>query len=211
MLINRLALEARGLTVVRGHKIVVRDLDLDVSAGTMVALCGSNGAGKTTLLHCLAGVVRPARGEVRWFGEPAAQSAAARQSIGFLGHDSGIYPTLTARENLRFAGRMYGVPDVVERADHLLATAGLERHRDQLAGQLSRGQRQRLAIARAILHKPKLLLLDEPFTNLDAEGSRWLREFLEQLRAEGCALLVASHTVEQSACDRVVVLERGNP
>jgi heme ABC exporter ATP-binding subunit CcmA len=203
------AVQGRGLTVVRGRRVVVHDVHLAVSTGEMVALRGANGAGKTTLLHCLAGALRPVEGEVLWFGEPSARSHAARRQVGFLGHESGLYLALTAAENLLFASRMYGVDRVGERVDRLLASAGLARQTHEQAGRLSRGQRQRLAIARAIIHSPSILLLDEPCTGLDAEGCRWLEGLLGQLRGNGCAIVIASHDVEDAAFDRSLVLDGG--
>ena len=205
------ALEARSLTLVRGRKTTLRNVNLAVSQGETVVLRGANGAGKTTLLCCLAGALRPREGEVLWFGEPSAQIPASRRLIGFLGHESGLYLALTARENLLFAGRMSGVDRVAERADQLLAAAGLEYETGQQAGRLSRGQRQRLAIARAVIHEPRILLLDEPFTSLDSGGCRWLREFLGRLRAHGCAMVIASHEAELQVFDRSIVLGGGRP
>ena len=205
------ALEARRLTLVRGRLTILRNVNLAVSKREMVALRGANGAGKTTLLHCLAGALRPSEGEVLWFGEAWGRSPASRRHIGFLGHDSSLYLALTARENLLFAGRMYGVDRVAERADRLLAAAGLAHHNGQIAERLSRGQRQRLAIARAVIHDPRILLLDEPFTNLDSNGCRWLREFLGHLRTNGCAMVIASHEVESQVFDRSIVLDGGPP
>lgn len=203
------ALEARGLTIVRGRKAVLRDVHMAVSPGEMVALRGINGAGKSTLLHCLAGALAPTTGEVRWFGEPSTGTAATRRLIGFLGHESGLYLALTTRENLIFAARMYGLDNPADRAERLLAATGLQRWQDQSARCLSRGLRQRLALARAVIHEPAILLLDEPFTSLDSEGCRWLSEFLEQLRGNGCAMVIATHEIDASKFDRIVVLEGG--
>ncbi len=199
------------MTIARGRQVVLRGLDLAVAPGRIVALFGNNGSGKTTLLHCLAGLLRPSAGKVFWFGEAAASSPAARRLIGFLGHETGLYPTLTARENLRFAGRMTGVDRPDERAAELLQATGLQRHADQRPGQLSRGMRQRLAIARAVLHDPPLLLLDEPFTNLDQVSRDWLVRFLESARNRGRAVLFSSHDAElgHSLADRCYCLHAG--
>jgi heme exporter protein A len=203
------ALEANGLTLVRGRKAVLRDLHLAVSSGEMVALHGANGTGKTTLLQCLAGALHPTQGEVLWFGESLARSPAARGQIGFLGHDCGLYLALTAWENLLFAGRMYGLDHVAERGDAMLIAVGLQQCKAHHAGSLSRGQRQRLAIARAVLHDPPILLLDEPFTSLDSDSRDFLREFLCQRRDNGCAILIASHEMETRLFDRSLVLQGG--
>jgi len=203
------ALEARGLTLVRGRQTVLRNVHLAVACGETVVLQGTNGAGKTTLLHGLAGLLRPGAGRVFWFGEPAARSFAAHRRIGFLGHDTGLYLALTVRENLLFAGRMHGLDQVAVRAGQMLAAAGLQPHQHQQVRCLSRGQRQRLAFARSIIHDPALLFLDEPFTNLDGAGRLFLRECLIRLRTQGCAIVVASHEIDFGLFERRMTLEGG--
>ncbi len=203
------ALEARALKLVRGRKIVLRDVHLAMSSGEMVALHGANGAGKTTLLQCLAGALQPTEGVILWLGKTLARSAADRGLVGFLGHENGLYLALTVWENLLFAGRMYRLDHVAERTERMLTAVGLQQHRGQQAGCLSRGQRQRLAIARAVIHDPPILLLDEPFTSLDSNNRNWLEKFLGKLRGNGGAILVASHEVEKSIFDRVMVLQGG--
>lgn len=205
------ALEAQGLTVVRGRQVVLRDVDLAIAPGQIVAIFGSNGAGKTTLLHCLAGLLRPANGQVHWFGEAATYPSAARRLIGFLCHETGLYPALTARENLLFAGRMCGVDQPADRAAELLSAVGLQRYARQRPGCLSRGMRQRLAVARAVFHDPPILLLDEPFTSLDPDGHNWLAQFLDTARTNDRAIVIASHDEEQSRwlADRHLRLHAG--
>jgi heme exporter protein A len=205
------ALEARRLTFLRNRQVILRDVDLTIGAGEMVALLGPNGAGKTTLLQCLAGALCPLAGEVLWFGKTQARSSAARRQVGFLGHESGLYLALTALENLMFAGRMYGVQDVSDRAAALLSAVGLQQCARQRAGCLSRGMRQRLAIARAVIHDPPILLLDEPFTSLDPPGRDWLKSFLSTLRERHRAILLISHDAEetQSWVDRLLCLRAG--
>lgn len=205
------ALEAMGATVLRGWRTVVRDVSLAVSPGEIVALRGSNGAGKTTLLQCLAGALCLTRGQILWFGDPAARSPAKRKQVGFLAHESGLYASLTVRENLLFAGRMFEVPDLAKRVDRLIAEVGLERGQDQLVAKISRGQRQKLAIARAVIHEPSILLLDEPFTSLDADGCRWLKSLLAEMRQKGCAIVIASHGGDDQAFDQVIALDKGRP
>ena len=138
-------------------------------------------------------------------------SPAARRLIGCLGHESGLYLALTAWENLLFAAQMYGVANASERAAELLAATGLKQRARQRVGHLSRGLRQRLAIARAIIHNPPILLLDEPFTSLDGDSRDWLAGFLRVLRGKRHALLIASHDAETSGglADRVLSLQAG--
>lgn len=186
------ALEARGLTVVRGGRPVLRDLDLTVNAGEIVTFTGRNGSGKTTLLHCLAGAAAPAAGTVSWFGE-SGRSPATRRLVGLLAHETGLYSSLTAEENLLFAGRMCGVVNVRRRSMELLTAVGLYRHAGYRTARLSRGMRQRLAIARAVVHDPPILVLDEPFTSLDADGRDWLGRFMGDLRDRGRAVVIADH------------------
>lgn len=177
----------------------------------MVALLGANGAGKTTLLHCLAGSLRPLVGEVLWFGNPAIRTPSARRLVGFVGHECGLYLALTAWENLLFAGRMTGVDRPAARAAELLSAVGLDQSARQHVGCLSRGMRQRLALARAVLHEPPLLLLDEPFTSLDSDSCAWLAEFLGRLRDNGRTVLFTTHDMGQGSrlADRLLRLEAG--
>ena len=125
---------ARGLTKHYGQRTVLRQIDLEIAAGQAVALRGSNGAGKTTLLRCLASITRPTSGQVWWFGRAASETPALRRWVGMVAHESRLYPHLTLRENLLFAGRMYGIEQPAERADQLLADVGLAAHGERLAG-----------------------------------------------------------------------------
>jgi sodium transport system ATP-binding protein len=172
---------------------------------------GANGAGKSTLLKCLAGAVRPSTGQVRWFGNSVARSLPVRRRIGFVGHELGLYSELTALENLLFVGRMCGLESARDRAWELLATIGLEPQADRLVGQLSQGMRRRLAIARALVHEPLLILLDEPFVSLDADGRSSLERLFKQWQCAGRAVCFASHNARQShiLADRIVRLDAG--
>jgi heme exporter protein A len=206
-----IAIEVRQLSKSFGHRLVLNEVDLDVAEGECVALEGANGAGKTTLLRCLSSVIRPTAGSVRWFGRPALGAPAARRLIGMVAHESRLYPHLTLRENLVFAARMYDLPKSLQRADELLADIGLRPHADRMPTELSRGMRQRLVVARAVVHDPPILLLDEPFTGLDAEGTNWLLRLLMNHRARGKTLCFALHDEErmQALADRVLELRRG--
>ncbi len=203
------AISARRLSKHFAARAVLDAIDLDIAAGQSVALTGANGAGKTTLLRCLASLVRPSDGEVRWFGESSADPAA-RRLIGMVAHETRLYPHLTLRENLVFAARMHDVAGPRRRADEMLAAVGLAAHADRLPPALSRGMRQRGAVARAIIHEPPILLLDEPFAGLDAEAARWLFDRLMDFRRGGGALCMTLHDEDRAArLADVVLLLRG--
>jgi heme ABC exporter ATP-binding subunit CcmA len=206
-----IAIHATRLSKAFGSRTVLSRVDLEVAEGEAVALCGANGAGKTTLLRCLASVTRPSAGEVFWFGRPAAGCASARRLIGMVGHEASAYPHLTVRENVIFAARMYDVPHAVQRADDLIRAIGLQSHAECLTARISRGKRQRLALARALVHEPSILLLDEPFSGLDAEGTQWLIALLESLRDRGRTICFATHDrqLAERQADRIVLLQGG--
>ena len=208
---HTIAIQASNLSKAFGGQPVLSQLDLVVARGEQIALTGANGAGKTTLLGCLASVLRPTCGEVRWFGQPAAANPAARRLIAMVGHETRLYPHLTLRENLLFAARMYGVAQPGRRADHLLDQIGLQLHAHCLPGRISRGMRQRVAIVRALVHDPLILLLDEPFSGLDQQAIGWLVDLLRELRARGTTICFTTHDrqkAEQPAT-RVFNLCRG--
>lgn len=188
-----MAIEARGLAKRLDGRVVLGGIDLKVASGACVAVTGPNGSGKTTLLRCLAGMSRPTAGEVRWFGERVVSNPGARRLVGMVSHQSHLYPHLTLRENLLFAARMSGVRDPIGRADRLLSGAGLRQAAACRPTEVSRGMRQRASVARALVHEPHIVLLDEPFTALDAEGTEWLVRLLEELQDCGRAICLASH------------------
>jgi heme exporter protein A len=197
-----------------GHHRALAGVSLELSAGSMCALLGPNGAGKSTLLGILSTLVRPTSGTVLYrqdSGDQPGQRQLRRQ-IGVLAHSSFVYSELTGLENLHFYGRLYGVTNVVERARELLDEVGLdERARERTARTYSRGMLQRLALARALLHDPRILLLDEPFTGLDRAGTAALARALAAAKHAGRILLVVTHDFESIAgfTDHVVVLRRG--
>jgi heme exporter protein A len=194
-----------------GRRRVLTDVSFDCAAGELVALLGPNGAGKSTLLSIAATLLDPSSGEVRYGEETARESGGdLRGRIGLLGHDLYIYPELTAAENLLFFGRIYGLAGVERRVAAALDRAGLAGRDDQVAT-FSRGMRQRLALERALLHEPRLVLLDEPFTGLDDAAIVGLRERLQALRGAGCMVLVTTHDLEtiDGLVDRALVLQKG--
>ena len=206
-------LEVEQLEVVYQRVITaVQGVSLSVGAGEIVALLGPNGAGKTTLLRVLALLLRPNGGRLALFGTDAGRAPAAlRRRIGYLGHESLCYPDLTAAENLAFYARLFEVPDAAARVATVVAWAGLAWAARRPVRVYSRGMSQRLALARALLHEPELLLLDEPFSGLDPEAAESLAERLAALRAAGHAIVLATHEVERAAAlaTRLGVLHRG--
>jgi heme exporter protein A len=204
------AVRVRGLERRFGAVAVLRRLDLDVPRGECVAIFGPNGAGKSTLLRTLAGLVRADAGSVEVLGRALPGDAALRRRIGYLGHDAFLYRDLDARENLEYYARLFGVRDR-DRVSALLAEVGLERVASRRVATYSRGMQQRLGLARALLHEPELLLLDEPLTGLDPEGAAVLARMLGVLRTRGVTVLMATHDVARAleSATRTLVVGRG--
>jgi heme exporter protein A len=201
-------LEARGLTKRLGRRAVLAELDLVLRSGELVALLGENGAGKTTLLRCLAGLAQPGSGAV--IASAARDRRRARRAIGYVGHETLLYAALSARENLVFASRLYGRVDA-EHIARLLGELGLSRVADRSVDSLSRGMRQRLALARALVHRPAVLLLDEPWSSLDPIAAAHLDERLLRFREAGGTALYATLEVMRSTAlsDRALLLRHG--
>jgi heme exporter protein A len=193
-----------------GDYPALRDISFTVNKGACLALLGRNGAGKTTLLRILAGLTRPARGRVTLLGEDA-RAVETRRRIGVLGHGIGIYDELSAFENLRLFGRLYGLDNPGKTAKEWLARTGLERVEDGLVREFSRGMRQRLAVARAFLHSPALLLLDEPFTALDDKAIAVLQQLLTEARGRGCTIIMSTHQLREALelASDVALINRG--
>jgi heme exporter protein A len=205
-------LAARGLRRSFGRVRVLRDIDLTLFPGEALAVAGPNGAGKSTLLRLLAGLTQPTAGEVRVMGRGLAGAAAeTRRSIGLLTHHSLLYDDLTLAENLTFAARLYGLPHPATYARAALEQAGLGARAGDLPRRLSRGLLQRAAIVRALLHGPRILLLDEPFTALDAASADRLRATLRAHRAEGHGLVIVTHHLAEvwDVATRVAVMVAG--
>jgi heme exporter protein A len=195
-----------------GRRRALARVTLACRAGEILGLLGPNGAGKSTLLNILATLLSPSSGEVRYGSYTAASGGPAlRGRIGVLAHDLLLYPELTAGENLEFFARLYRIEDPAARAAAALEQAGLTGRRDDLVGGFSRGMRQRLALERALLHAPRLLLLDEPFTGLDDGATAALVARLRRLRGEGAIVVVATHDLEtvEGLIDRAAILRDG--
>ncbi len=180
-----------------GDYPALRDITFSVEPGACMAVLGRNGAGKTTLLRILAGLSRAARGQVSVLGRDA-RDPDTRRRIGVLGHGIAVYDELSAVENLRLFGRLYGLDDPKRAAGEWLERTGLERAGDGLVREFSRGMRQRLALARAFLHDPWVLLLDEPFTALDDRAVALLENLLKDALAAGRTVLVATHQLREA-------------
>jgi heme exporter protein A len=203
---------AAGLVRTLAGVPVLAGVDLVVGAGEAVALLGPNGAGKTTLLRVLALLLRPSGGRLALFGTDAGEAPPAlRRRIGYVGHESLCYPDLTAAENLAFYARLFAVPDAAARIAELVAWAGLEGAARRPVRAYSRGMSQRLALARALLHAPDLLLLDEPYSGLDPQAVDALQARLVGLAAAGHSIVLTTHDIERVApvATRVAILHRG--
>jgi heme exporter protein A len=195
-----------------GLKTVLRGLDFQVEAGEFVALLGPNGAGKTTFLRILASLSRPSLGDVRIAGyNLPAQASAVRRRLGVVSHLPLLYGDLTAEENLQFYGRMYGVANLERRVREVLELVGLAARRRDLVRTFSRGMQQRLAIGRAVLHDPEVMLFDEPHTGLDQDASAMLDGVLREVAARGRTVVMTSHDLARAAdlASRYDVLSRG--
>ncbi len=204
------AVETRELTKAFGPVHALRGVTLEVAEGESLVVFGPNGAGKTTLLKILATLMRPSGGLVRLFETDPHQDPQLRRRLGVVSHHSYLYGGLTGLENLQFAARAFGVPDPLTRAEALLEAVGLWERRHDAVRTYSRGMTQRLSIARALVHDPALLLLDEPFTGLDRHAAGVLVRLLDQMRGSRTVVLT-THSIEQglALCDRAAILIDG--
>lgn len=181
-----------------GDKEVLRDISLELGPDSALAVLGPNGAGKTTLLRVLAGVWGPSRGQLWRFDEPVSNDGRSDPRVGYLGHQSFLYPSLTAFENLTFYARLWGLNRPREKAQDMLMRVGLTWSQSDPVRTFSRGMLQRAAIARALLPEPQLLLLDEPYTGLDLEAQVFLDRVLIAFRQDGGAIILITHNVAEA-------------
>jgi heme ABC exporter ATP-binding subunit CcmA len=205
------AVEARGLTRRFGRVHALDGVDLTLGAGDCLAIFGPNGAGKTTLLRVLAGLLHPSEGLARIGGIMLPGGPAARALVGLISHHTMLYPALTARENVEFAARLYGVPEPRAAAEAALEWLKVRDRADAPVRSLSRGLQQRVSIARAFVHEPHIVLLDEPYTGLDPVGASALTDALAGLRAAGAALVLVTHHLDEglALATHVAVMRRG--
>ncbi len=209
---NPVMVEVHNLVKSFGPRSALAGVDLSVEEGEFLTLVGPNGAGKTTLLRVLATLTRPTSGTVRIAGlDPARAGDRVRRRIGFLSHRTLLYDDLTAEQNLRFYARMYDLQGDTERIPYITERVGLTARRHDLVRTFSRGMQQRLAVARAVLHQPQVLLLDEPYTGLDPNAAQVLTDLLTELAGAGCVVLLTTHNLERGLAvgRRVAVLARG--
>ena len=200
------------LTKVYGALTAVQGLSFHVPPGEILGLVGPNGAGKTTTLRSLAGIIPPTRGEIRIAGQDLARSpVAAKAALAFIPDEPQLFDYLTVREHLGFVARLYRQPEAVARGPALLAELELAEKADSLASELSRGMRQKLAIACGLLHQPQVLILDEPLTGLDPVGIRRMKRTIAARAEAGAAVILSSHLLPlvEELCTRVLILQNG--
>jgi heme exporter protein A len=205
-------IETKKLVKRFGLKTILRGVDFSVEPGEFVALLGPNGAGKTTFLRILASLSRPSMGSVKVAGYSLpGESAQVRARLGVVSHMPLLYPDLTAEENLEFYARMYGITNFGPRITEVLGMVGLEHRRKDLVRTFSRGMQQRLAIGRAVIHDPEVMLFDEPYTGLDQDASEMLDDVLRSVAAKGRTVVMTSHDLARAedVATRFDILSRG--
>jgi ABC-2 type transport system ATP-binding protein len=203
-------IDVRGMNKSFGAKHVVKDFSLQVRQGEIYGFLGPNGSGKTTSIRMICGLLRPDSGEGTCLGHDIRDSAAIKREVGYMTQRFSLWEDLTIRENLDFVARMYGMKDRRQAVSGSLRDLGLEKRQDQLAGALSGGWKQRLALAACMLHRPKLLLLDEPTAGVDPQARRDFWEEIHRLAAEGISVLVSTHYMDEAErCHRLAYIAYG--
>lgn len=191
------AVEVSSLVRKFGVRAAVDGIDLTLDGGDCLAIFGPNGAGKTTLLRLVAGLLKPTSGQVRLDGVDVRRDTAARARVGIISHHSMLYAPLTVRENLAFTAKLYGLDGGDAAVEHSLARLGISDRANTPVRTLSRGLQQRVSIARAIVHQPSVLLLDEPYSGLDESGAAALTSLLRGLKEAGATLVIVTHNVAE--------------
>ncbi len=205
-------IEIKKLTKQADNKLILRGVDLSIKQGETVAILGPNGAGKSTLLKVLATLIKPSSGLVKINGlDLKKDHIEVKKLFGYLPHSSLLYDHYTPLENLVFFGTLYGVKDVENRARQLVKEVGLSFFINESVKNFSRGMIQRIAIARAIIHDPKIMLLDEPHTGLDQGAINILNNVVLSMKEKGCTTLMVTHDFKQAAeiCDRIIIIKNG--
>ena len=205
-------IEVAALTKRYGSFTAVRDLSFAVRPGEVLGLVGPNGAGKTTTLRCLAGIIPATAGTVRIAGhDVATEAVAAKRALAFFPDEPRLFDYLTVRQHLNIVGRLYGVQNYEPIADPLLTEFEIADKADQLPGELSRGMKQKLAIACGLLHGPRVLFFDEPLTGLDPLGIRRMKDSIARRAREGATIVLSSHLLHllEEVCSHVLILKQG--
>ena len=205
-------IEVTGLAKRYGTFTAVHDLSFTVRPGEVLGLVGPNGAGKTTTLRCLAGIIPPSAGTVRIAGHDlAADPVAAKRALAFFADEPHLFDYLTVRQHLNFVARIYGVADHAALAEPLLEELEIADKADQLPGELSRGMKQKLAIACGLLHSPRVMFFDEPLTGLDPLGIRRMKDSILKRARDGAAVVLSSHLLHllEEVCSHVLILKKG--
>jgi len=205
-------IQAEGLKKSFGNFDALRGIDLRVKRGEFMTLFGPNGAGKTTLIKLLATLTSPTSGTLRVYGYDVRKDVNnIRSVIGVISHDPYLYDNLSAFENIKFFGTLYGLDDVDNRARSVIKQVGLEKRMNDLVRTFSRGMKQRLTVARAIVHEPKILLLDEPYTGLDQHGAQIFGKMLSDLKSQRRTILMTTHNIDEGLdlSDRIGILAKG--
>jgi len=191
--------------------VAVDDLTLEVERGEVFGFLGPNGAGKTTTVRMLTGLIRPSSGSAQVAGfELGKQDTEIRRNVGILTESPGMYERLSAEKNLTIFANLYDVPDIDKSVNKYLSMLGLWERRHDAVGSFSKGMRQKLAVARALIHEPQILFLDEPTTGLDPEASKTVRDFVEELKTEGRTIFMTTHNLDEAErlCDRVGIFQQ---
>jgi len=205
-------IEINKLTKQADNKLILRGVDLSIKQGETVAILGPNGAGKSTLLKVLATLIKPTSGDIKINGlDVKKDHIEVKKLFGYLPHSSLLYDHYTPLENLVFFGELYGVKDVENKARELVKEVGLSFFINEPVKNFSRGMIQRIAIARAIIHEPKIMLLDEPHTGLDQGAISILNNVVLSMKDKGCTTLMVTHDFKQAAeiCDRIIIIKNG--